>query len=62
MRTAEAEGQVTKGCKRSNLEGRTAAEDEAGGREDKSERRPGNMAVVLPPPWIFGQGMDNFSP
>ena len=47
MGTAETEGQVTKGCKQSNLEGRTAAEDEVGGRAGKSERRPGNMAVFL---------------
>ena len=58
---AEAEGKATKGCERSNLEGRTAAEDEAGGRTGKSERRPGNMVAVLPPPWLFGQGVDNFS-
>ena len=30
MGTAEAEGQAAKGCEQSNLEGRTAAEDEAG--------------------------------
>ena len=58
MGTAEAEGKVTKGCERSNLEGRTAAEDEADGRAGKSERRPGNMTVLLPPPWLFGQGVD----
>ena len=62
MGTAEAESQVTKGSERSNLEGRTAAEDEAGGQVGKSERRPGNMTVVLPPPWLFGQGMVNFFP
>ena len=61
MRTAEAEGQVTKECDRSNLEGLTAAEDEAGGRASKSERKPGNMAVVLPTHWLFGQGMDKLS-
>ena len=62
MGTAEARGQVTKGCKRLNLEERTALEDKAGGRAGKSERRPGNIAVVLPPPtWLFGQGMDIFS-
>ena len=61
MRTAEAEGKVTKVCERSNLEGRMGAEDEAGGRASKPEQRPGNMAVVLPPPWLFGQGMANFS-
>ena len=38
MGTAEAEGQVAKGCERSNLEGRTAAEVEVGGRVGKSER------------------------
>ena len=37
-------------------------EDEAGGGASKSEQRPGNMAVVLPPSWLFGQGMDNFFP
>ena len=62
MGTAEAEGQVSKGCERSNLEGQTAAEDEAGGRTGKSKRRPGYMAAVLPPPWLFGQGMENFFP
>ena len=61
MGTAEAEGQVIKGCERSNLEGRTAAEDEASGRAGKSERRPGNMTAVLPPPWLSGQVMDIFS-
>ena len=60
MGTAEAEGQVSKGCERSNLEGQTAAEDEAGGRAGKSERRPGNIAVILPPPWLFGQGVGIF--
>ena len=60
MGTAEAEGQVTKGCKWSNLEGRTATEDEADGRAGKSERRLVNMAVVLPPPWLLGQGIDIF--
>ena len=62
MGTAEAGGQVTKGCDWSNLEGRTAAEDEAVGRVGKSERRPGNMAVDLPLPWLFDQGVGNFSP
>ena len=62
MGISEAKGQVTKGCKRSNLEGRTAAEDKVSGRAGKSERRPGNMAAVLSPPWLFGQGMDNFFP
>ena len=56
MVKAEAEGQATKG------QGRTASEDEANGRASKSERRPGNMAAVLPPPWLFGQGVDIFSP
>ena len=41
-----------------NLEGRTTAEDEAGARAGRSEQRPGNIAVVLPPPCLFGQGMD----
>ena len=36
----------------------TAAEDEADGQTSKSEQRPGNMAVVLPWPWLFGQDMD----
>ena len=61
MGTAEAEGNVTKECERSNLEGRTTTEDKADGRVGKSERRRGNMAVVLPPPWLFGQGVDIFS-
>ena len=60
MGAAEAEGQVTKGCERSNFEGRTATEDEADGRARKSQQKPGNMVVVLPPPWLFGQGMDIF--
>ena len=34
-------------------------EDEAGARAGRSGRRPGNIAVVLPPPWLFGEGMDN---
>ena len=34
------------------------AEDKADGRTSKSERRLGNMAVVLPRPWLFGQDMD----
>ena len=42
-----------------NLEGWTATEDEAGWRASKSERRLGNIVVILPPPWLFGQGMDN---
>ena len=51
MGTTEAEGQVTKGCDRSNLEGRTVVtEDETVGLTGKSELRPGNIAVVLPPP------------
>ena len=37
-------------------------EDEAGEWASKLEWRPGNMAVVLLPPWLFGQGMDNFPP
>ena len=32
------------------------------GRASKPERRPGNMAVVLPQPWLFGQGVDIFFP
>ena len=40
--------------------GRTVAEDEAGGWAGKSEQKPGNMTVVLPPPWLFGQGMGKF--
>ena len=39
-------GQVTKGIERSYLEGRTTAEDKAGGWAGKSERRPGNMSVL----------------
>ena len=45
-----------------NTEGRTAAEDEADVRASNSEQRPGNMAVVPPPPWLFGQGVDIFFP
>ena len=45
-----------------NLEGLMASEDEAGGLTGKSERRPGNMAVALPPPWLLGQDMDMFPP
>ena len=63
METAEAEGQATKVAS-GDLEERTAAEDEAGGRAGKSDRRPGNMAVVvaLPPPWLLGEDIDNFFP
>ena len=43
-----------------DLDRRTGAEDEAGGRAGRSGRRPGNMSVILPQPWLFaGQGMDN---
>ena len=45
---------------RENLDRRTVAEDEAGARAGRSGRRPGNIAVVLSPPWLIGQGMDIF--
>ena len=45
-----------------NLEGQTTVDNKASGLAGKAERRPGNMAVVLPPPWLLGQGMNNFSP
>ena len=45
-----------------NLGRQTAVEDQAGAQTDRSGRRLGNTVVVLPPPWLFGQGMDNFFP
>ena len=37
-----------------NLDGLTAANDKAGARAGRSVRRSGNIAVALPPPWLFG--------
>ena len=59
MGTAEAEGQVTKGCE---WELRGA---DSGGRQDRwtgeqvrAEAR--QHGCCPPPPWLFGQGMGNF--
>ena len=43
-----------------NFDGPIAGEDEAVGRAGRSGLMPGNIAVVLPPPWIFGQGLNIF--
>ena len=52
--TTETDGQANKGCER-ELRGAdgAAAEDGAGGRAGKSERRLCIIAIVLPPPWLF---------
>ena len=43
------------------LDGRTVAEDKAGGwAAGQVKTEAGQLAVVLPLPWLFGQGMDNF--
>lgn len=59
MGAAEAEGQAAKGGKRELR--RADGGGRRGGRAGRSGRRPGNFAVVLPPPWLFVQGIDNFS-
>ena len=60
MRTAKAEGQAIKGCER-KLRGADVG-GRQGGQAGKSEQRPGNITGVLPLLWLFGQGMDIFSP
>ena len=59
MGIAQAEGQATKGCDR-ELRGADGGRRRGGWAGGKSERRPGNIAVVLPLPWLFGQGIGNF--
>ena len=44
--------------RKANLDGRMVTEDETGGLAGRSGQRPGNITVVLPPPWLSGQGMD----
>ena len=48
---------MTKGCER-KLRGADSGGYNAGGQVGKSERRLGNMAAVLPPPWLLGGDMD----
>ena len=59
MGAAEVEGQAAEEGDRELRRG-TAEEDEAGGRDGQSGRSPENIAVDLPPPWLFGQGVDIF--
>ena len=60
LRAAEAEKQATKGGDRElrQADGRGRGGRWAGGQV-RSEA--GKRAVVLPPPWLLGQGMDIFS-
>ena len=60
MGTAEAEGQATEVCEW-ELRGTDGGGRRGEWARDKSGRRSGNVAVVLPQPWLFGQGMDTFS-